>query len=163
MVALIITYTEYNDRIEQIKINRSFEFFTEYRSPNLFEARSSIQTVTRTLYDIVEELEDPEVLTELMINTLTRGEHLANYDIILEFFDAVYTCSEIGECDRKTVFSLFGSKALNLLPVIYPVIQFRSESNSVHGIGLECIATNFDGAGCKKKSFLKNPIPPPNL
>ena len=115
----------------------------------MLEARSSIDTVIRTLYSLEGEFQNPQVLALLMVDTLTHGEHLANYDIILEFYDAVYTCSDIGGCDRETVIGLFGEKASDLLPVIYPVIQFRSKSNSAHGIGLECIASNYGAARCK--------------
>ena len=146
IAALFFTWREYQDRYEQSKVNRSFQFYDSFRSGELLKARARLHSRINELSARKDSSGNPlsnKKLVEVMIDTLTKNQDLIDYDIVLEFFDAAYKCSQIGGCDRKTVINLLGYEAIHLLPPIFPVIQYRARRNVDHGIGLECIAAEY--------------------
>ena len=144
IVVLFITWREYEIRYEQSKVNRSFQFYDRFRSGELLKVRANhhirISESRKKTDDSGSPLRGNELANEI-IETLTQNRASIDLDIVLEFFDAAYKCSELGGCDRKTVINLLGDEANHLLRLLCPVIKHRVRLNSDYGIGLKCIAT----------------------
>ena len=148
LTAMFGVYQYYND-IEQEKINKSFEYFRMYHSGKILKTRSKFHEEINKIFST----EQPDMcdLEKRMIDKLTKDPHLTNYDIVIEFFDSVYKCSEVGGCNRETAIDLFAKEARHIWPIIYPVVEYRRDNyNSSHGLGLECLATRYEAEDCKR-------------
>lgn len=153
----IIAVLQYWDGIKREKISSAYDFFSDYNSGEMLRARS-------TLNALFEELRKPrrgtnsnettKLIDQLirMILTLGEGENHIHYRMVLNYFDAVYRCAELGRCDKTTVLTLFSQEAKNLLKILLPAISFfentLSETPNGHGLGLRCIAEGFSTSGC---------------
>ena len=154
--ALYVAWVAYQNDIHQEKINKSFELFYIYQSGEVRKARSQLDTLKTDLDEAIRKTQDSsndldKKLFLSTFNTLIKGQHLTNYNIMLDFYDAVYTCIELGACDGKTAIDLLADKeAKPLLQFIVPVLAYRMETDKTHGLGLECIAKKYKPKYCKK-------------
>ena len=152
IVGIWVAWTEYNENIVQNKKNRSFEFYKEYRTGEILKARIDLATVIDELITIRLQDENLPVhkLCELMIDKLVATyDNRIKYDVVLEFFDSVQKCFNIGACDEETVYHLFTDEAESLWKIISPVVKHRrNNSNPTHGQGLKIIARQKEPEGC---------------
>ena len=142
ILALFFTVHEYRDRLEQSKVNRSFQFYDNFRSGELLNTRARLHSRINEVSKRGNLLSGEE-MDKVMIDTLTNNQDSIDYDIVLEFFDAAYECFLFGGCDEKTVVKLLGNEAHHLLIPIFAVIRYRAESNIDHAIGLKYIAREY--------------------
>lgn len=153
IIAVCVAWRAHQNDIQQEKINKTFELFHIYQSGEVLKARLELDTLMTDLADTKDKSDKPLTfpnLIELMIKTLSKGQHLNNYNFMMDFYDTVYKCIELEACDRKTALSLFAEKANDRLRVIFPVLVFRFQSDPTHGLGLQCLATRYDAKDCKK-------------
>ncbi len=155
--AVWVAWCVHQNDIQQEKINKSFELFHIYQSGEVLRARSELDTLITDLADTKDRSDKPLTLPELtmlMIKTLSKGQHLNNYNFMVDFYDTVYKCIELGACDKKTSISLFAEKAKDRLIFLLPVLVSRFESDSTHGLGLQCLATRYEAKDCKSSQRL---------
>lgn len=156
--AVVVAWLAYQNDVRQEKINKSFELFYLYQSGEVLKARSELDTLITDLADTKDKSGKPLTLpdlTILMIKTLSKGQHLNNYNFMVDFYDTVYKCIELGACDKKTAISLFANNAKSLLDFVLPVFVFRLQSDNAHALGLQCLATRYKAKeDCKSSQRL---------
>ena len=149
--AVCVAWLAHQNDIQQEKINKTFDLFHIYQSGEVLKARLELNTLRTDLADKIDKSgKSRSHLLPLMIITLSKGQHLNNYNFMMDFYDTVYKCIELEACDRKTALSLFTEKAEDRLKVIFPVLAYRMQTDKTHGLGLECIAKKYTPKYCTK-------------
>lgn len=135
---------QYCASFQQEKTSKSFEYFYRYHSGEILNVRVKFHT-------LLDQLLSTKPSADTLIAKIKERENRLNYDILLEFFDDVYKCSEVGGCDKKTTINLFADKAEEIWFFVKPVVEnYRNQDNAHHGRGLECIATKGKNQICKE-------------
>ena len=95
----------YQASVHHEQVNRTFELFVRYTTGDVLEGRRGLREAVRDLLAITDESGNRLSVSELeqvMIEKMTTGKDLRNYDLVIELLDAVYTCSDSKACDKET-------------------------------------------------------------
>ncbi len=142
--AAVFASAEYFSNTQQEKVNRTFSYFADYRSIEMITVRSNLNAVLSDL----DSMKDSTLANEEKIDKMMKQPHLLHYDTVVSFFDTVYLCIETGGCDRITATRLFLGEAQQLLSSVRPAVEYKTEGNAHHAIGLRCLAANYEDAIC---------------
>jgi hypothetical protein len=117
VIAILIAIAEYYSSVYQSRLNRSMEFLTQFRSPDVRLDRAKIENPWKH-YDIqrLNALSgNAGAIGELAKQIVTSDERaLESLINIVELFDSMGTCVERNICDSPMIKSQLGQYAQSL-------------------------------------------------
>ena len=151
-VLLFGAYQYWGD-IQQEKKNKSYNYFDRYLTGSMLKSRSELEKIINEMYSQYNSDSDVQKIECHMIDTIeNKDDNRINYEIVIDYFEAVHNCTVVGGCNRKVVLDLFKERALSLIRVISPVVEHFAKEDGEHGQGLKCIATGYQAAGCLEET-----------
>lgn len=145
----IYGYVEYSNSIADTKISRSLEFFREFRSAQILDARKEVHAAIDSVYND-NSISDSAAADIKRIEKFDDAETRTNLSVVLEYFDHLYLCAKKNLCDRSTVVDLLKGEASHLLGLVSPVIaRIVTDGSPDYGLGLKCVAHKFTDTECQ--------------
>ena len=143
---------KYYDSLTQKKIDRSFSYFDEFHSGEVFDARIKVGELTyswmQTENNDGTEL-DSDDLQEMILFDLSSKPGVIYFDMITEFFERAKKCIDLGGCEKESLVNLLSDDARTFYGFFFPKIAERQALGDKTSDGILCFATKFKGADCE--------------
>ena len=113
VIAALTAIWQYFEAQRENRIERVMEYISRYEQGDVAQARRMVREIMRPYYKQFSEM-DGEISEQqrtdivLFLVEETPDDQLSSsLDTLVDFFDSMFACVEVGLCDRETVRSYF--------------------------------------------------------
>lgn len=145
-LSLAITYWEYLQHEQELKIERSLDYFQNFSSSTWIERRAIIDEAFDDLRPKLEELSRSNKnanhieseYSKIVLAKVTSEPNLRHsIDSLIEFYGGLLTCSRLQLCDEDTIDRFFATPAKTFFRQVHPYLYYLRQDWGDNSLGQE--------------------------